>query len=268
MQGQQQQQELRRYNPENRVLDADVVTRWLNKYGVEKAPTQAEMRVYQSALIHRSYSSKNARKKSPDGCMPIQKDSNERLEFLGDSVLALAVVSYLYERFPDQNEGFMTRMRTKLVNGVAVSNFARHLGMQDWVCVSKEIEAGVGTDNKAILEDAFEAWLGALYINCGFDAAKRWLINFLEAHIDFCDLILQRRDYKDQLFKYFHSMYKTHPVIKIAEAGATAAGGTAGFAATVVDRTGNDVAYGTGKTQKDAENRASKNALKYYGLMV
>ena len=82
-----------------------------------------DINLYRKAFVHKSYCTRknenflNGNINCPPGCLPLQEDSNERLEFLGDSILNMVVADYLFERYPDENEGFLTRMRTKLVNG-------------------------------------------------------------------------------------------------------------------------------------------------------
>ncbi len=198
--------------------------------------------VFRRALTHRSAD---------------RKASNERLEFLGDAVLQLGVVSYLYERFPDQDEGFMTRMRTRLVNGEMVGTYARHLGMEPWLRVRSGHEGRRQATN--VLEDAFEAWLGALYENHGFDAAKRWLVNFIERHVDMADLIVQRRDYKTRLYRYFASVYRCEPAMERVR-------GAEGHRTTLKDAEGRQVAQGWGATSKQADENACRAALQYYAV--
>jgi ribonuclease-3 len=224
---------------------------WLCRYGVTDldAPNEAQTRVFERALRHRSTD---------------RKTSNERLEFLGDAVLQLAVVSYLYDRFPDQDEGFMTRMRTRLVNGQMVGTYARQLGMEPWLKVR--------TDSKReatnVLEDAFEAWLGSLFENHGFDVAKRWLVAFIERHVDMCDLIAQRRDFKSRLFQYFAATYRCEPGMERGQERARGGGGSGDVHVTTVkDADGRCVAQGRGATSRAADEAASRAALQYYSVI-
>jgi ribonuclease-3 len=258
-------QETSRFNYNNRVIKNEVVKEWIHKYGIEHDPSDEDMKIFRQSLIHRSYSTPSANRINntcPEKCLPIQLKSNERLEFLGDSVLGLVVVSYLYERFPGQDEGFLTKMKTKLVNGISVSGYSRHLGIAKWLCLSKEKESDVGRDHRASLEDAFEAFLGALFIVCGFDKTRTWMINFMEKHIDFCDLIMQKRDYKDQLVKHFQAVHKCLPIFQKQPSKI----GSNDIHISVMDKNGSIVSTARGTTTKEAESKASKNALKYYGF--
>lgn len=243
-----------RFNPSNKELSAHVVSCWLRRYGVnDVSVTEDVLNMLRKALVHRSYSSRKKRTSTEEVC-------NERLEFLGDSVLALCTGAYVFERFAGQNEGFMTRMRTKLVNGDTVSTFARHLKLGEWVCMSREVEERTGRDNKATLEDAFEAWLGALFVAFGFAIVQRWMTTFLETHVDFADLISQKHDFKDQLVNHFRAVHRCLPTFSTSKAKQGV------FTVSISDKRGFLVASAHASSCKEAESMACRKALKYLGL--
>lgn len=243
-------------NSRNRQVPLHVAEAWLRTYGVtDVRMTDAALTVLRKALVHRSCSLQLSRRQKLLG----EEACNERLEFLGDSVLQLAVASYVFERFANQNEGFMTRLRTKLVNGDSVATFARHLGLGEWVQMSNETEDHIGRDQKGMMEDAFEAWLGSLFVSFGFDVAKRWLVNFMEKHVDFTELIVQRTDHKERVLKHFQTVHGCLPVYQVDQQGMT-------FTVRVLDKHGKMIASAKSGTVKKAENEASVRALKYLGL--
>jgi dsRNA-specific ribonuclease len=176
-----------------------------------------DVNLYRKAMTHRSYCTRKNENfvegnvLCPPGCIPLQEESNERLEFLGDAVLNLVVGAYLFERFPDDNEGFLTRMRTKLVNGGMLARLCSLSGLSQWFIISRQIDDSGGRSNKKVMEDIFEAFLGALYLDHGFQAAQAWIINFIEAHVDFTELIKQQENYKDLLAKYFQHAFHSSP---------------------------------------------------------
>lgn len=176
-----------------------------------------DVNLYRKAMTHRSYCTRKNENfvegniLCPPGCIPLQEESNERLEFLGDAVLNLVVGAYLFERFPDDNEGFLTRMRTKLVNGGMLARLCSLSGLSQWFIISRQIDDSGGRSNKKVMEDVFEAFLGALYLDHGFQAAQAWIINFIEAHVDFTELIKQQENYKDLLAKYFQHAFHCSP---------------------------------------------------------
>lgn len=234
------------------TLSQPVVKGWLRKYGISDVQVSDAMAArMQQAFVHRS-SSKRSRVLSKETC-------NERLEFLGDSVLGLCTSSYVFQRFAGQNEGFLTKMRTKLVNGRAVATYARHMGLGDWIVMSAGTEQRCGRDNQAILEDAFEAWLGVLFVTYGYDVAERWLVAFLETHVDFAELVQQRVDHKDQLIKHFQAVHRCMPEFQTELVKNVAN-------VRIVDKRGIVIAVAQSASIKDAESMACRKALKYLGL--
>jgi ribonuclease-3 len=123
------------------------------------------------ALCHRSYVNEKG--------LPYI-ESNERLEFLGDSVVELAVTHVLYEDFPDYPEGELTKMRSPLVRGKALAEVSLQLGLDDYVLLGKGEEMTGGRQKQSILADTYEAVVGALYLDGGFDVARGFVISCLE----------------------------------------------------------------------------------------
>lgn len=126
------------------------------------------------ALCHRSYINERG--------MPL-RDSNERLELLGDSVVELAVTCVLYEDFPDYQEGELTKVRASLVQRSALAQAAERLGLGEYLMLGKGEELTGGRRKSSILADAFEAVVGALYLDGGFKVARGMIISCLEGAI-------------------------------------------------------------------------------------
>lgn len=118
------------------------------------------------AFIHRSYINENPR----SGLV-----HNERLEFLGDAVLELVVTEYLYSSYPNQNEGDLTAYRSALVNAVTLGEVSSALGFNDMLMLSKGEAKDISRARSSILADAYEAFIGALYLDQGFDACKEFI---------------------------------------------------------------------------------------------
>ena len=123
------------------------------------------------ALCHRSYANEI-------GLPSIE--SNERLEFLGDSVVELAVTHLLFEDFPDYPEGELTKLRSPLVRGKALADVSRHVGLDKYILLGKGEEMTGGRQKQSILADTYEAVVGALYLDGGFDVARGFVISCLE----------------------------------------------------------------------------------------
>ena len=129
------------------------------------------------ALTHSSYSNELRAKKQSVPC-------NERLEFLGDTVLSAVVSEYLFEAYPDTPEGELSTMRAALVQSQALASYSRSLGVGDFLYLGKGEEKNNGRDRQSTLENAFEAIVAAIYQDRGLAYTREWAIRFWEAHPD------------------------------------------------------------------------------------
>lgn len=132
-----------------------------------------DLGVYGMALRHRSAAPRAA------NC--------ERLEFVGDSVISTVVSGYLYRRYPDRDEGFLTRVRTHLVKGSTQAAIARGLGLGGLVELSERLDAGGAREDSGVLEDAFEAVAAAVFFDLGYDEAERWIVGVYERFVDLAE---------------------------------------------------------------------------------
>lgn len=128
-------------------------------------------------------------------------ESYERMEFMGDAVINFVVTRYLIEKYPDKDEGFLTRIRTKIVSGKCLSRLALQLGLDRHVQMNDKAMANGWNRNDRILEDVFEALVGCIYMDLGLVMARDFLIDVVEKNIDFREI--ERDDnYKDILMRY------------------------------------------------------------------
>lgn len=254
------------YNPKNKVIADEDVKRLLTTYDITIPHKNID--IYRNAFVHKSYVVRkndnfiDGNKACPPNCLPLQEESNERLEFLGDSVLSVAVASYLFERFPDENEGFLTRMRTKLVNGKMLAHLSKTVGLNEYLIISHQIEENDGRSILNILEDAFEAFLAAIYQDLGFQAAHDWVLNVIETHLDFAELIRINNNFKDQVLKYFQHNHGYLP--RFYELNVETMNNQKVFKVCMKDQHGNILGTGKGNNKKEAENDAALQVLKRY----
>jgi ribonuclease-3 len=203
--------------------------------------------ILSQALCHRSYAYEK-------GLPPIE--SNERLEFLGDSVVELAVTHLLYEDFPDYFEGELTKLRSPLVRGKALADVAQELGIDKYVLLGKGEEMTGGREKQSILADTFEAVVGALYMDGGFDVARGFVISSLERMIH--EIVKWGPgDYKSELQELSTKRKGTVPRYRIKDEGPDH---FKTFHATV--QVGGD-SFGpvAGPSKKEAEQGAARLAL-------
>ena len=159
-----------------RQIEEDLATHDFSKPHVTRDEIQEilGMRVknvsyYQRALVHKSIH--KAVKRYTGDLQEYLIQHNERMEFLGDSVLSLIVANYLFHKYPDQDEGFLTRIKTKLVNGTQLAKLAKKINLGKHILMSNHVENIKGRDSQKILEDTFEAFLAAIFKDLGFRIA-------------------------------------------------------------------------------------------------
>ena len=136
------------------------------------------------ALTHRSYINEN----------PSASEQNERLEFLGDAVLELVVTEYLYKQFPEKPEGELTALRASLVNANMLGDAANGLNFNDFLLLSRGEARDIGRARQYILANTFEAVVGAIYLDHGYETVKSFIIKILTPKIP---EILEKRLYRD-----------------------------------------------------------------------
>jgi dsRNA-specific ribonuclease len=145
--------------------------------------------------------------------IPLQENSYEVLEFLGDAVIHSILAEYLYKRYPDKDQGFLTKLRTKIEKGETLNKFSRTLHFDTYAIISRNIELSGGRDNNTnIMEDIFEAFIGALKLETDYEMCQKFIINLIDSEIDFAELINNEDNYKELLMQYYHKKgFKTTP---------------------------------------------------------
>lgn len=203
------------------------------------------------AFVHRSA---RAKRRGQPGRSAQERD-NERLEFLGDSVVQLVMTKYLYQRYAGVSEGVMTKRRNRLVCGQVMTDIATKMGIGRYIVVGEGRESKRGSAD--VLEDAFEAVAAVAFLEGGYDAAERWVVAAYEGNVNIPELLSDEIEYKDRLVKHFSRTGRAPPDFAVT------GGGSAGFRASVRSGRDNVLGVGTGRTRRAAENDAARNAYKY-----
>lgn len=201
------------------------------------------------ALRHRS-------KLIEDGLDDVE--SYEQLEFLGDAVLDLVITEILFERFPDNNEGFMTKLRSRLVKEATLAELSRALGFPDLVEVGNRVK-GQGIELKnSVLCDIFESVIGAIYRDAGIKAAQKFIRNAYNAHIDIDNMSVTQDNYKSLLLEFTQAHKLSVPDYVILSETGPDHDKTFSIEVRI-----NDVSRGDGKAKnkKNAEQQAARKAL-------
>ncbi len=180
------------------------------------------------------------------------------MEFLGDSVLGLAVSQFLYLRFPDRSEGALSKMKSLLVSRKILSSVSRDIGVGEYLLLSGEESEMGGRDRESILADSFEGIIGAIYLDQGYRAASTFIRKFLLAQINDFLKDEEHTNYKSLLQEHVQSKRLSHPVYRVH--GEEGPEHEKEFLVDVVVR--NEVwGTGRGKSKKDAEQAAARAAL-------
>ena len=201
------------------------------------------------ALTHRSFVNEEAS----------QHEDNERLEWLGDAVLDLIITDALFQHYPNLNEGKLSRMRAELVSEVGLHSLVKDWNLGQWLLLGKgEIKTG-GINKISLLSNAFEALIGALYLDAGFERTKAIVTQLFEPSFNTIDLV--NSDYKTQLQEYTQSRFNAVPIYKLIHTQGDEHEKTFEIAVVLDDKT---IGCGQGKTKKQASQRAAQSALDFY----
>jgi ribonuclease-3 len=207
-------------------------------------------KLFLQALIHRSY-------------LPFideQWDSNERLEFLGDAILNFVVAEYLFKTYPDMEEGNLTKLRSRLVNRRILAQRSKDLHLSDFLLVSTSAAQSIDSGSESIIADAFESIVGAIYLDGGFPAVKRFIYTALLKNPDVLNSIMTDDNYKSTLLEYAQarSLGIPHYSVTLEEGPEHDRRFTVEVSIGV-----HSCGSGFGRSKKEAEQSAAANALEH-----
>ncbi len=206
--------------------------------------TFEQFQLFKMALTHRSVGASN----------------NERLEFLGDSVLGFVIAEKLYEKFPAATEGQLSRLRASLVNQKSLAGLARQLNLGDYLILgSGELKSG-GYRRDSILSDAIEAIMGAIVKDQGVEAARTWILELFAEKLSTLDLKKSQKDPKTRLQELIQSQQNQLPEYELLNTRGMAHEQEFTVSCKVVD--GGEPTIGHGRSRKRAEQAAAEAMLK------
>jgi dsRNA-specific ribonuclease len=269
------------YNLNNILVQEDDIIKLLNQFNV-KIDKVHNIEAFRESFTHKSYCKKtiyppeileDSKKElgNSSELLELRENSYERLEYLGDRVLKLIVSFYLFNRYEKENEGFMTKLQTKIEDKKNLPIMSKEIGLGKYFIISKSIENMNGRNLDKIHEDVFEAFLGALFLSNGFEICLLLIINLLETLIDYSDKLYCDSNYKDILLKYHHSNEWTHPNYEIIYME-----GPPHKRKYIVgvekhnssnEKEEKYIGFGIGNSHKEGQQNASKMALIIYGLL-
>lgn len=207
-----------------------------------------DLSLYRVALTH----------KSASYTLKGKRINNERLEYLGDAILDAVVSDYLYHKYPNKEEGFLTEMRSKIVNGEKLKELAAKLGVAEHII--ERVNANI--ENSKLYEDAFEAFIGAVYLDKGFTKVYKFIRKrIIDQYINIDELKRTNSNYKSQLIEWSQ---KTKNNIKFVTSTVNERNNSNMFSSELIlDK--NNIGTGKGFTKKEAEQNAAYEALVQLG---
>jgi ribonuclease-3 len=202
-----------------------------------------ELSVFEMAFVHQSYAKERGGR------------SNDRMEFLGDSVLGCITASWVFEQFADESEGLLTLRKAAIVNDAQLAQTARRLGFSELALLGAGMRAAGGSDNTSVLADAFEAFVGALYLRYGLEKARAFVVKHHVDQLDHCtDALL---DAKTRLQHYAQEHLAATPVYRETSRGTPQ---RPAFYSRVSVK-GKVLGKGNGPSKKAAQQAAAEAAL-------
>lgn len=202
------------------------------------------------ALVHRSYANEFKQRKAED---------NERLEFLGDSVLGLAVSNFLFNKYRDVTEGELSKYRSNLVREEHLSKIANTIALGDYLLLGKGEEANGGRKRSSILADALEAFIGAIYLDGGMAAAREFIVLRFFDEDTFEQKEISKKDYKTTFQEKIQKLGYGEIEYRITKEWGPDHDKNFEVEIKVGDKT---FGKGTGKTKKEAEQEAANNGIR------
>ncbi|KND51687.1 MAG: ribonuclease III [Parcubacteria bacterium C7867-001] len=208
----------------------------------------ANLELLIEALTHRSYINEHKSAKS----------HNERLEFLGDAVLELATTRFLFDKYPEKPEGELTAYRAALVNTFSIADAADALGVNDMLLLSKGEKKDTGRARKIILANAFEAIVGAIYLDQGYEAAEAFIAKNLYAKIED---VIKAKSYQDAKSRFQEASQDKKGITPHYKTMGEVGPDHDKHFTVGVYLGADEIARGEGKSKQEAEQSAAQNAL-------
>jgi ribonuclease III len=266
------------YNQNNRFFRESDIHRILRRHGLPHYKVN-NPRLFQTAMVHTTYV-RRTEYTTPDGrpaqlapcpagVMPLQNESYECLEFEGDSVLGVCVATYLRRKYPEKKQGFLTDARKELVNNERIGQLCKHIGLDAFYVISRHNEnspAIAGRTNLQKLGDIFEAFIGALWTDCGnrFHIVYTFVVSVMEAYLSIEEIVNTVTNYKDVFQKMCQKNLKCTPTYIMLSNDPK----KNEIQVAVTDDSGRHLGYGAGPTRKKAEQLACQQALATLGWSI
>lgn len=269
-------------NENNIYISDNFINNILEKYGLNYKIT--DKKTFQIAMTHISYLDKitlkektalllkdippisNEKKKNT---IFLQKEDNSRLGHLGNAVIHLALTEYICKRYSNKNQGFLTKLRTKLERAETLSELAKTINLHKYAIIARNMELnGARIKEDSLLKSLFEGFIGALFLELKYEDCREFLINLFERNVDFAELLNTDDNYKEKIMQHFHIMMWKEPQYCDKEnSESISEDNQREFTIYVKNIEGKILGTGVGNTKNKAEQNAAYNALIYLGVI-
>ena len=266
-------------NEKNIPITKKFIENLLKKYGLHHKVINLDN--FQLAMVHVSYLERSTipektarllkdvlpissedRKKA----MPLKTKDYGRLEFLGDAKLSDVYARYLFDRYENDDEGFLTKLRIELEKDETLSRISKKLGLEKYAIVARNIEQSNGRQsNVHLTEDILEAFIGALSLECSHDECEKFIISIIESEIDIAELISTDNNYKHRLMTFFHKIKwgepKYHEDVSQRKNSKEGCVEIRSYTTYIKNPSGEIIGVGEGNSKQKSEKNAAYNAL-------
>ena len=279
-------------NENNFLINKSQVQEILLKGGIKDEIKNLQL--FQKAFVHESYKLGSDFEKemkfygninglsfeNNSNILKLQQESSEKFEFVGDGHIQSVVGRYLWLRFPNEDQGFYSKKRSKLVKTEGLSKLALSLNFDKYLIISKHVEiVSSGRKNAKYLEDAFEAFIASIFeefvkeqsVGVAYQKVHDFIVSLLHTYIDWTEIIFEDDNFKDQLMRYFQKefggKYPKYEQLSVENNVSSAGISNRKFHTCVKDINGNIIGEGIAKAKRESEQKAAENALKHYGMI-
>ena len=238
-------------NISNHFLTVHDIEDFYLKYDIKEKITN--INIYQEAFIHNSI---------------CNKGNYQRLEFFGDSIINMLVTEFLYNKFPDYNEGQLTKLKSEIVSTKNLSLISKKLNFNKFVIYTINMEFKFnGRDNDKIIGDIFESFIAACYIDKGFEITKQYFYNILNKEINLNNLLKSNNtNYKGIISIHYQKISNTTPQYVIKNESGPSHKKI--YTIDLIDNSNNIIGSGIDTTKKGAEMLAAKNAIDNLNITI
>ena len=254
------------YNSKNRLFSKSDIQAILSRHNCNFKVHDSSL--FQTAMVHSSYVKREVYTtptgevtrlaELPQNTLDLFESSYETLEHLGDSILGATVSTYLFKRFPSENEGFLTDLKKDIVCNEMLGFLSQKIGLDKFYIISRHNEdACNGRQNMKKLGDILEAFVGALWLDSknDFKVVSEFVVSLIESYINIPKLLMNNRNFKEQLQKFYQAKFHCTPkYVTLSTSGNT-------YTMAAVDDKNIHLGVGTSSTKKQAEQLAAKDAL-------